>query len=574
MARRVVPIACSSARNPSLRVGSRIARSAATLLVLAGVAAVAGCGNVAGNADREVQDDINQAMPKLNGTPQDVSDAQALLAKAAGIDSASLPQRIRAKQLQGQAELQAAELLQPRIDTDAVQIRRLGWDIESLIAQLQAHNQIAAALGQQDPTQFQETLKQDVAAVQGGNGASPDWVKVGDSGVKTLAATNDTIDTLQSKANELQAKIKSLTDQRSKLQLEGDRLSEQSDLAHGDQAVDLFKQAAADRRKTDELALEINQNANALNRVQADLAIRQGQQKVLNDAIRAYGEESAAAESNWGDAQKQIAAQRDAARAVLGDETEAVDLAKDPTGGLTIAAKAATLAKLAQENAANRDAALPHVNSAIECFRLAAKLASQEQSELGQRAAAMSGSATPAESTAWTATRRTLDPSHYQLLQARAEMERAGLGAGQADEAQLRLQLAKMISPVLEADKLTAPAGLQDPDNRVANAARDGQTEANTAFKAADDLLDGIIEGSAPEDLKRAAQTARIFADYDWYLWAQSQNDATADDHLKTALAMRDAVLQNGAQLRNLPPQLAVAPAAGTPGGGPTTAPQ
>jgi hypothetical protein len=549
-------------------------RAAGSVLVLLTLAAAAGCGNVAGNADREVNGYIEEALPKLGGTPQDVSDAQSLLAKAAAVDSASPAQRIHAKVLQGQAELQAAELMQPKIDTDAMQIRRLGWDIASLAGQLQMHNQIAAALGQQDPAQLQAELKQDVSAVQGSAGGSPDWVKTGDNSVHTLASTNDTLTSLQSQASDLSAKAKSLTDERDRLQLEGDDLTQKSELAKGDQSVALFKRAADDRRKSDELSLEIDQTNIALSRVQGDIAIHQGQQTILNQAIAAYGQQSGAADAQWATAQKQIDAQHDAAKTVLGDETEATDLAKDPTGGMTIAAKAATLARLAQDNASNRDAALPHVNTAIQCFRDAESLARTVQTDLTQRASAVAGGSTPRpETDAWNATRKTLDPSRYQLLQAQAQLESANLFAGQAAEAQLRQQLATMITPLLDADKLSLPAALQDSDNRIANAARTGVDQANAAYKAADDLLDGIIEGSAPEEQKKAAQQARIFADYDWYLWDQLQNQKSADDHLKSALAMRDAVLQNNTPLHHLPPELAVAPAAATPGGGPAPAP-
>jgi myosin heavy subunit len=533
--------------------------------------AVGGCDTSSGKADKRIDDFIAQAMPKMDGADEDLSSAQKLLDSAARETDASLPQKIRAKALLAQIELQTAERVQPKIDQTQSRIDQLIWEINSMASQVQEHNQVAAALSTYDPAQLQASLKKIVSDAQG-SADQPVWVKSDVGTVPTLAAARSDADTLSTQIAQLQQKLKLLTDTRDKSQTETDALAQQSDLAKGDAAVALFKQAADARKQSDELSVEIDQTNGLLSRALADLAIKQGQQAVLNEAISDFTNQLSNADAGWAATQKLIADQLDQAKAILGDETEPAG-ADDPTGGATIAAKAATLAQLVQENRANRDAAEQNLNSAVEQFRTAAGFADQLQAQLTTKINSP-GPADRPQVVAWKALIAALSPARYRLQEANTEIHRAALFAGQADSAASLGQLAATLKPILDVAKLSLPPTLADSDNKIADDLKNGREQADLAYKNADDLLSNIMQAPfVSEDHKKAAEVAEIFNQYGWYLLSSSVGDQQAADHLKAAQAQRDSLIQGGSTLNNLPPELAVAaaPAAGAAGGTPGT---
>ncbi len=541
------------------------------LLSGASLLAVAGCDTSSGKADKRIDDFIAQAVPKMDGADQDLSAAQKLLDSAARETDASLPQKIRAKALLAQIELQTAESIQPKIDKTQSQIDQLIWDINSMAYQVQEHNQVAAALGKYDPAQLQTSLKKIITDAQG-SADQPIWVKSDTGSVPTLAAAMSDADTLSTQIAQLQEKLKSLTDQRNKAQAQGDQLSQQSDMAKGDAAVALFKQAADARKQSDELSIQIDQNNGLLARALADLTIKQGQQAVLKEAITDFTNQSANADAGWSATQKLIADQLDQAKAVLGDEATPAG-PDDPTGGATIASKAATLAKLVQENRSNREAAEQSLNSAVEQFHAAAQFADQLQQQLTTKINSPGPSDRP-DLVAWKAMITALHSSRYHFQEANTESHRAALFAGQAAQAANLQQLAATLKPVLDEAKLSLPATLADADNKIADDLKNGREQADLAYKNADDLLNNIMNAPyVSEDQKKAAEIAEIFNQYGWYLLSSSVGDKQAADHLKAAQAQRDLLIQGGSTLTNLPPELAVAAAAPAPAGTPGAAP-
>ncbi len=535
-------------------------------LILAGTTfALAGCGGGAGKADQQVAQYVQEAMPHLSGTPDDLKTAEALLASAAGVTDASPSVRINAKVLHGQSELQLAESIMPRIDADSAQINRLAWDVTAMAGQIQAHNQLAAALAMYDPAKVKDAIKSQIVDAVGAED-KPLWIKGDGISLPSLSAVSSSVTALQDQVGKLQDVIKSLGDQRTQTQAQGDQLTQQADLAKGNQAVSLYKQAVEARKGADALSLQIDANNIALTRAQQDLAVAQSQQDVLKQTISSLGNRSDALDADWADLQKQIAAQREQAKDILGDETEpAPDT--DSTGGPTIASKANTMAALNQKNRANRADALSLLSSASQSFAEAATAADQLQLDLGQKLGAP-GAAQRPDAIAWKGMMSTLSPAHYELLQADVEMHRAALFAGQAADAATLEQLAASLKPIADAAGLTLPPSLQDADNKIAEDLKNGREEADLAYKQADDLLSKIIEaGVVPDETRKAAHIARIFTQYGWYLLADSVGDNQAQAHLQAAEAERDSVTQGGQTLTNLPAELVVAaaPAAGTP---------
>ncbi len=542
--------------------------------VIAGLAAgvvIGGCDTSTDQANRSVDQKVAAALPKVSGSEQDRNQAHSLLDQAAAEAAASNAERIRAKSLLAQVELRAAEDLQPRIESTQAQIDQLAWDIRQMGGQIQASNRLASSLAMYNPANVQTAIQGQVADVQGSPDKT-DWVKSDTGSIQTLAAVNKDITDLQSQITDLQNTVKTLSDQRTLLQAKADQLSQQSEKEKGDKAVELFKQAADARKQADDLAVQIDQNNVKLTRAQTDLGVKQGQQEVLAGAVKSFGDMASQVDSAWKILQDQMKAQTGQAASILGEEGKSV-AADDPTGGSTIASKSERIADLAKANRSLRDEAEGHLNSSIQFFTDAAGYADQLQRELASKLSDPKMGNAP-DAAAWRTLSHAFDPAHFRLQQSNALLHRAALLAGKAAEANQRLQLVDTLKPILADAKLALPGSLQDNDNKIADDLKNGREQADLSYKASDELVSGIPDGTAPDDVKNAARVASIFTQYGWYLLASSVGDKQSDDHLKAALAQRDAAVQNNVHLGNLPPELAGSPAPTTaPAAAPTAAP-
>lgn len=557
MPTRLAP-AAPMARNHSQRFATCVL---AGLMAGGSVLWMGGCDTESGQADKRVKQDISQAMPKLNGNEADRSQAQKLLNDAAGQANATagLPQRILAKGLLAQSELTAAEVLQPKIDVNQAKINRLAWEIDRLGMEVQSRNQLEAALAKYDPASAQTAIKKNITDVQG-SASQPDWIKSDAGAVQSLATVTNSIASSQSQIKELQATIQNLTDQRNKLVAQADKLSQQSDNEKGDQAVADFKQASAAQKQAADLSVQIDQANVKLTRARADLSTQEGQQAVLNEAVKDFGGKSDAVDANWTTISNQIKAMKESvAKDLLGNETQAA--AEDPTGGKTIASKAARMAELAKANRALRDEAEQHLNNAAQFFDEAVKLADQQQRDLKTREQLPENAGRP-DVEAWNEMINALNPARFRLQKAGALVHRAELFAGRAAEAATRQQVAATLTPILKDADLTLPESLQDNDGKIAEDVKSGREKALESYKDADQVLSDVIQGSAPEPQKLAANIAKMFADYGWSLTAAAAGDATtAQSQLAAAKIARDSITPASAMPQSLPPALAVAPA-------------
>jgi hypothetical protein len=539
-------------------------------MMVGGSLTLIGCDTDSGKADKNIEQQVTQATAAMNGSADDQERAQKLIADAAGQSNAvaSYPYRIRAKALQAQGEVAAAERLTPQIAANQAEINRLSWEIDNLAAQIKSRIQLSEALAKYEPTSVQNAIKKNVADVQQGD-ADKKWVKSDTGVIDALAAVNATIASKQSDISKLQETIRTLTDQRTQLVAQADTLTQQSEREKGDKSVDLFKQGSGDQKKAADLTVQIDQTNVLLSRAQEDLATQQGQQAVLNDAVAGFGDKSNQVDVNWSQINKQAGDLRtQAAKNLLGDETNAPDVTADPTGGKTISAKGARIVELAEANQKLREEAETDLNNAVQFFKDAVQMAELQQKDLKTRMQALPSQDKP-EVIAWNALINVQTPARYRLQEANAEQHRASLFVGRVNEASTRSQTAANLKAVLDDAKLTMPAMFDDSDNKIAQSIDEGHKDADLAYNNASDLLTGIIDGAAPKEQQQAATIARIFNQYGWSLLAASAGDTQkADEHLKDAKDARDQAVSTGAVLTNLPPDLAMAKstAAPTPG--------
>jgi chromosome segregation ATPase len=374
-----------------------------------------------------------------------------------------------------------------------------------------------------------------------------------------LAAVATNLSTLQTQLDQLKATIKTLTDQRSAQLAQSDDLNQASEKAKGDKSLDLFKQGATARKSADELSVQIDENNVKLARVQTDFDVAQGQQAMLNAAVKDLTGKADQSTGAWKTVQQQIESQKAQAKALVGEPGQTAN-PDDPTGGMTLVSKLATLNKKLENERALREEAETHLNNATDRFKEAAQLAVTLQSKL-QLQITDPKNQTRAEAEAWKDQASTMHPARYQLQEARALDRRAALAAGRAADANAVSQLAQNLKPILDQLQVALPAPLNDSDNKIAGDIKTGRQLADESYDAANELLAGIGEGSASEDQKNGARISSIFTQYGWYLLSSSANDPkAATAHLEEAKAQRDAVIENGFDPKLLPLELAVTP--------------
>jgi hypothetical protein len=540
------------------------ALGAAAVLAGAGLVSTGGCDNATGKADKQIQRNITVASAQINGSDQDRAQAESLLSSLSQLTEASSAEHINVLELRAQFELQDAQKLQPKIDRAQAEILRLVWEMQELGGQIQASNEIAADLGKFDPATIQAALAQSINQVKG-SGDQSQWIKTETGGVPSLASVSANIASLQAQIDQLQGQIKTFSDQRATASAQADRFNQDSEKAKGTQSLDLYKQSAEAQKRAEELSVQIDDNTVKLSRAQTDLDIARGQEKALNGAIKDLTAQSDQSAGVWKTLQQQIENQKTLALSLLGDASQASASANpdDPTGGSTLNSKAAALTEKLKTQQALRQETETHLNNAAEFFKDAGQIALTLQGKLQTQIQTLEQkSPSGPEIEAWRDESVTMHPARYKLQQAIALDRRAAEALARASEAAAVLQLAATLKPILGELQQPLPAVLDDSDNKLADDVKTGRQLADASYQTADEQLKNIIEGSAAEDQKRAARLASIFTQYGWYLLGSSVGDQTAAAHLDEAKAQRDEVLQNGSEIKGLPAELVVVPAA------------
>ena len=554
-----------SARTARVRAAASLSTALAAATLLAGVV---GCDRGSAAADSDVRTAVAKALPQVNGTASDRNAAESLLTKAGQQTAASPQDQIIVKVLLAQAELRAAATLAPQIASTTSAIEARAYEITGMAAQLDADTRLADALGKRDPARVQDALKKQTADVQGSD-AAPDWIKSDTASIPALAAVNKDVDALKTRVGQLQDQVKQQTDQHNQLEQQADGFDQKSQDTTGDAGVKLFTQGSDLRKQADDLSVQTDKLHAQLTTAQADLTIKRGQQAALNDAVTHFGDLASQTDQTWQATQKQQASAMTAAKDLLGDAA-ATAPDTDPTGGSTIASKAARIAKLADDNAKRRADAESHLNTAIQQYSAAASLADRLKTTLNALIQGPDTSNKPSVA-AWKAQLDASDAGQIRIAQAQAELARGRLRAGRAAEDAARLDAADLVRKVADAAKLTVPDALA-ADPKLTDDLADARKTAAADFGTAYDRLSGVANNASKPATRDQAHLAAMYAQYDASLLAGEAGDTkTASDALKLAKDERDAVSTTGTLPTNLPPDLVAAAAPTTPAGAPGT---
>ena len=148
------------------------------------------------------------------------------------------------------------------------------------------------------------------------------------------------------------------------------------------------------------------------------------------------------------------------------------------------------------------------------------------------------------------------------------------LFASEAASVANRMNLQASVAPIIERAGASVPAIL-----RPGNLDKEMSTalgQADEAYKAADEMLNNVREGTSPKEAKDAATVEQILANYGWAQVLKANSDAKgAQEKLEKAIALRDAAAAPEAKIKlpALPAELGPTPGAAAPATQPTTEP-
>jgi hypothetical protein len=561
-------------------------RMPAVSLILA--AAVAGCDNEHGKADKKVDQDLQTASMKSAGTissrpvvkdftglgaPIDYTEYHAAVEAAAAESAATPPEQIRAKTLLAHDELRTALELANQASATSAVIDRLSLQVQAQVRDIQKNTADIAGLQLQDPKAVSATLKEAGDLASGATGKTA-WVTTASGELLSQAAVDKQSTETQSKISDIQNQINTDTTQRTQLVSDADKFSEQAEAATGDKAVALYTQGSDARKKAADLTVKIDQNTVLLDRAKADLAGLQTQHTVAQNAVGSYGEMGKTIDAAWSGVQEHMAAIKAKSAAIMGNDDPAADPEKDKNasnGGDTISSKLKTIEMLTAENKKTRSLALSHFNAAIGKYQEAYRIANTLKSDLTTEISAPAN-ANKASVVAWQAEQDALSPLNYLLDEANASSDLANfLGRGVEDDLTMR-HLAEVVSPVLEKADLVPPKAMPSVDDaKMKEAAK----AVAAAFKTATDQSKQVADGAPPRDRKNAARAIAAFSNYSWYLFdviSGAEDDKAAKEHFGDAVTDLKLLAGDNVYFNNMPQELADAvPQApsSTPGGAP-----
>jgi hypothetical protein len=270
--------------------------------------------------------------------------------------------------------------------------------------------------------------------------------------------------------------------------------------------------------------------------------------------------------------QQQMGAQNALGRAILqGAGTSGGGGSSPVAPGGAIADKAAELNKALADLKQSREQAMENARNADEHYGQAVTLAEQLRQDLETKLRDPKNSSRP-EQNSWKAIRDVMHPATFRLHQAAAKRTLAAILGTEAMELTMRMDLRNLLQPILEAAGLTVPDELQAPN--VEREREQRLTDANAAYKEADELLQNITEGQATQDVQNASYVARILTLYGWsQLNRQSGDTQGAQERLELAQQVKSTAVERQIALPALPEGLGGAAPATAAATAPATAP-
>jgi hypothetical protein len=529
-----------------------------------------GCGSA--EADQSVRDSIIRSQQaQRKGGEEGHKEAQQILEDAVKNADASPASKAQAKSALGQLQLEAARDTLRDASRYEVEAGRLALEIAQLANLVGRSNTLVEGYKKNDPQKVKDSINQRIAEAQGGGDKSA-WFTHEKSTIPTLATVKQTISQLEGQIAQKQDALKQLDQQRVQTLEEAEKVNKASSAAKGQEAVDAFKKAADLRKKAADLAVQIDQGNAALAPMKGDLAVAQGQEKILNDVIAQLKEQAQQLDASWQNVQSLIGAQSKVATEIVGTAGATSAPSEDlSASGKSIAEKAAIMAHAAQQADELRENAIASLREASKQFEDAKAAATALQQDVRTKQGDFQGKPQDA---AWKTELAVLNPNTFELQRATAQRLLGDALAARGTSLHGRVQLADYLAPIFTKANLQIPEQLQSGD--MSKREQEAFTLADEAYNSSDEALGVVSEGSGTEDLKNAARIQRIF---ELYGRAHASKIAgqpqKADQYLATAKqAVTDLKSQDAAvSIPPLPGELAALNIAPTTAPTPASAP-
>ena len=559
------PLTRSARRSIRLMVGS----------VVVGVGLI-GCDTPEHQADRQVQSDIDAARTAhMRGDSSARAQAQVALEKAASHAGIAAETRVNAKSGLAQVEQESAVDDIQGIDRDTVAAGQLIDQISELAQQIQQTHAATVAYDKYDPKPAHDAIAASIAAVQG-DANKPDWIKNGSTSIPSLSAVKQEISRLEGLIATQHDQQKSLEDRRAQVLNDADAASRSSDASKGQQSVDEFKRASDLRKQSGDLAVQIEKTQADTRPLDAALKVAQGQQSILQDAIKQMQDESDALDAGWKSLTEVLAGQSTLAKQILSTNGNTVPpTGKSDTNAMLFAAAGASLSEKAdalsklQEDLKNRRATVEAtLRNSISHYVEAATTAQEIYAKYDTKIKDPNNT-TREETIAWTDLQKLYNPANYKLDAATTQRLLASVYASEVFNVAARQRMQQEVAQALTGAGLEIPASLNDAGLDAEKTA--AATSAKDAYGTAESTIETLTSGTAPAPIPSIAKVENIFTLYGQLQLARAAGDpGTAKDKLDAAIAARDTAIDSSLTLPILPPELKsaakpAAPAASAP---------
>ncbi len=540
---------------------------------------LAGCD---ADSARTVRKGVEQAVFDA-GIPDDAhqSAAGTSLENIAKSSSTSPAAKSQAAAMLAQQRVNVANELIQKIDLAELKLGAVASQVDQLTVQLDSGNTLVTDYSKYDPAPARSQILAQIAEAQG----TPEkltWFTNNGVTIPTLSVVKQTISQQQSDLAKLEDEAKSLGDQRKVLLTEADAAAQSADSTKGDQSVNEFKRASDLKKKAAGLYTQLDQTKAKMVPIQHDLEVAQTQQGVLEDVVKQLNSQLSELDRGWKSIREQLDAQQALARQIVGSSgetaatsmaspaspatTPAVDGAPSVESGLTdsgatIAAKAATILKMATDIDKMRGEAQSNLDDAAKYYNDATKAAAELSGDLGQKMSAPANVNRP-ERLVWENLRSAIDPAAYKVREAAAQRMLGALYLSAATSLNNRINLAASVSPVIERAGASTPAELR-PDDLAKNATQ-ALNLAEAAYKNSDELLGLVIDGQTfDKSTRESAIVERVLTLYGASQVAKlNANPKEAKAFLESAIQNRNEAAEANTYIPPLPAEMGTPPKA------------
>lgn len=474
--------------------------------------------------------------------------AAALPALGAG-PAASVSSSDEAKVFQqketGYKEIAAADQSFAKIAESQVAIQRLVGRINALTRQIAANNQAIAGLNKLNPTKALEVQAKALAAAKSGATA---WFPSDNdvAAVPSLAMAQKKVADVQQEISAKQSARGDLEKQRGTASTQAQQLFQQADGLNGQQGLDVYTQACAQRKSAADLTAQMEDIDAKLALLQKDLSLAQARQKQAESAVARIEELTKATNDGWAATQKQIESYTAMSTALLNGSGAATQPSGPPA---SVADALAALNAEVTAVAANRTTADTHLTAASSAFSQAANASRS----IGQGYKALKGEhPLSAEMPAWDASLTVFEVGGPSLLKAQAELRKAQMYADAAYEAAARGSSLKDLKAALDEAKLTHNLVTNNTVSVPEGEKTEAVLKARTEFDNAAKDLDAAISSSTGNG-QDAAKLTKAVEEYSYGVLLRTIQDDKSSEHLSNA---RDLVGQVKMALPPLPAEM------------------